>query len=112
MPDRTETEIMLAGEMYLSSDPDLVAARLRARGLTRLYNATTELEGARRREILGELLGSMGERIEIETPFRCDYGTYMRVGENFYANFGLIVLDCNYMTIGRNVMCGPNVQIL
>lgn len=103
---------MLDGEMYLAADPALVAARLRARRLTRLYNATTEEEGHRRREILEELLGAMGPRVEIEPPFRCDYGRYLRLGEGFYANFGLIVLDCNLVTIGRDVKCGPRVQIL
>ena len=112
MADRTEEEIMLAGEMYLAGDPDLVAARLRARRLARLYNATTEEDVAPRRAILEELLGAIGPRIEIEPPFYCDYGRYLRIGDNFYANTGLVVLDCNLVTIGRDVKCGPRVQIL
>ena len=112
MGDLTEEAMMLAGELYLASDPALVAARKRARRLTRLYNATTEDEADCRREILVELLGSVGPRVEIEAPFHCDYGSYLRIGDNFYANFGLIVLDCNRVTIGANVKCGPRVQII
>jgi maltose O-acetyltransferase len=48
MPGPTEKERMLAGDLYLASDPELVADRLRARRLTRLYNATTEDEPERR----------------------------------------------------------------
>ena len=112
MDEMSERELMLGGEPYLASDPDLVAARLRARRLTRLYNATTEEEPERRLEILRELLGESGPLLEIEPPFCCDYGSNFRVGNGFYANYGLIVLDCNEVTIGRNMKAGPNVQLI
>jgi maltose O-acetyltransferase len=108
----TEKERMLAGELYLSADPTLVAERLRARRLTRLYNQTTEDQPDRRGEILRELLGEVGSRVEIEPTFRCDYGSNIRIGDNFYANFDCIILDCHTVTIGRNVMLAPRVQIL
>ncbi len=111
MDGRTEWDLMLAGEMYLSADPGLVAARKRARRLGRLYDATTEDEPDRRREILRELLGESGERVEIEPPFRCDYGSLIRVGDGFYANFGCVILDCNRITIGRDVKFGPGVHV-
>jgi maltose O-acetyltransferase len=107
----TEREKMLAGELYLAADPELSELRRNARALMRAYNATTEDEPERRREILMQLLGGLGERIEIEPPFRCDYGHNIRVGENFYANFGVVILDCAPVTIGSNVLLAPNVQI-
>ena len=106
-----EKALMLAGEPYLASDPGLVEERRKARRLTRLYNATTEDEAGRRREILEELLGTLGERCEIEPPFRCDYGSLIRLGDNFYANFDCVILDCNVVTIGRDVKFGPGVHI-
>ena len=102
---------MLAGEPYLSADPLLVLERRNARRLTRLYNATTEDEDDLRRSILAELLGEVGESVQIEPPFRCDYGSLIRVGANFYANFGCVILDCNRVTIGRDVMFAPDVHI-
>ncbi len=106
-----EKALMLAGEPYLAYEPSLVAERQAARRLTRLYNATTEEEPDRRREILAELLGHVGEGCFIETPFRCDYGSLIRLGDNFYANFGCVILDCNLVTIGRDVKFGPGVHI-
>ncbi len=111
MDKTSEKALMLAGEMYLSSDPELAAERKRARRLTRLYNATTEEDEERRREILRELLGQVGSRIEIEPPFRCDYGGNISIGEGFFANFGCVILDCNLVTIGRDVKFGPSVHI-
>jgi maltose O-acetyltransferase len=111
METSPEKALMIAGEPYLASDPLLVAERRNARRLTRLFNATTEDETDRRKEILAELLGASSDRIEIEPPFRCDYGSLIRIGENFYANFGCVILDCNHVTIGRDVKFGPGVHI-
>ncbi len=47
----------------------------------------------------------------METPFYCDYGYNIEVGDNFYANFGCVILDVNRVTIGDNVLLAPNVQI-
>jgi maltose O-acetyltransferase len=107
----TEKQKMLAGELYLASDPELVTERLAARRLTRAFNATTEDEGEERRQLLNQLLGKVGPQVEIEPPFRCDYGNYTFIGNNFFANFGCIILDCCTVEIGDNVLFGPNVQI-
>ncbi len=107
----TEKEKMLAGEMYDSRDPELKADAARSRRLTRLYNQTTEEQPQERRRLLKELLGSMGEHITIEPPFRCDYGSHIEVGENFYANFDCIILDVCQVHIGNNCLLGPRVCI-
>lgn len=107
----TEKAKMLAGELYLGADEELVRKRRNARRLTRLFNATTEEETAQRTEILRELLGAVGENAHIEPPFQCDYGAHIFIGENFYANFGCVLLDCAEIRIGDNVLLAPNVQI-
>ena len=107
----TERQKMLAGELYLASDPELVALRARARQITRAYNSTIETERDVRRALLNRLLGQMSPVIEIEPPFRCDYGTNIFLGANFYANFGVIMLDCAEIRIGDNVLLAPNVQL-
>ena len=111
MPTLTEKDLMLAGEPYLAADPTLARERRDARRLVRLYNATTEDEPEDRRRILAELLGSIGERCEIEPPFLCDYGSLVELGDNFYANFGCVILDCNWVKIGRDVKFGPGVHV-
>jgi maltose O-acetyltransferase len=107
----TEREKMLAGQLYDASGAELTEMRRRARALTRAFNATTEDETEERHRILGELFGRIGEKIEIEPPFRCDYGSHIFAGENFYANFGVVMLDCAAITIGDNVLLAPNVQL-
>jgi maltose O-acetyltransferase len=71
MNARTEREKVLAGEPYIASDPELVAAHRRAVRLLRAYNVTLGEEFEQRAELLEELLGAKGEGIYIEPPFFC-----------------------------------------
>jgi len=106
-----EKEKMVNGELYDPDDPELVAERERARELTRRYNHTAVHDEAERRELLEELVGSLGEECVVEPPFRCDYGYNIHVGENFFANFDCVVLDVCRVDIGRNCQIGPGVHI-
>ncbi len=103
---------MLAGELYSPADAELSAARLRARQLCHRYNLLAPEELSKREATLRELLGSTGERFNIEPNFRCDYGSNIYLGEDFYANFDLIILDVCEVRIGHHCMCAPRVQIL
>lgn len=107
----SEKEKMLNGELYDADDPELVAEREHARGLTRRYNLTAPDDHEKRRDLLEELLGSLGEECHVEPPFRCDYGYNIHVGENFYANFDCVILDVCRVEIGQNCQIGPSVHI-
>ena len=109
--ERTERELMLAGEMYLSADPALRAMRRRARRLLRQLNQAAEDEDARRAELVRELLGAIGDQGWIEPPFYCDYGCNIYVGARLYANFNCVILDCAEVRLGDDVMLAPGVQI-
>ncbi len=108
---KTEKEKMLQGELYNPADPQLVKERENARRLTRLYNESSETEHGKRKELLKELFGSIGENIGIEPSFRCDYGANIHVGENFFANFDCVILDVCEVRIGDNCLLAPGVHI-
>lgn len=112
MGDRSEKSKMLAGELYLASDPELVRERANARQLCRRYNASMEDEPDLRLHILQELLGTVSEDVYIESSFKCDYGYNIHLGKNFYANFDLIILDVCEVKIGDHCLIGPRVSIL
>ncbi|MDO5411231.1 MAG: sugar O-acetyltransferase [Lachnospiraceae bacterium] len=61
--------------------------------------------------MLKEILGKTGKNVYIEAPFHCDYGSNIEVGENFFANYNLIILDVGKVKIGDNVLMAPNVAI-
>ena len=72
---------------------------------------TTEADLDTREELIRELFGGTGEHFYIEPPFRCDYGSNIYIGENFYTNFDCIILDVCEVHIGDNVMFGPRVCV-
>lgn len=108
----TEKEKMLAGKIYDPSDEYLAKARAAAHKLSQMYNNTFEDEEDKRREIISKLVPSMGENSYIQGPVQFDYGIFTQIGDRFYANFNLTILDCCPVKIGNDVMIGPNVSIV
>ncbi len=100
---------MLAGEIYdANNDPELKTERLRCKETIRDYNDLRPSATEARTALLKGLLGRTGESLLIEQPFYCDYGFNIEVGENFYANFNLVVLDEAKVRFGDNVFIAPN----
>lgn len=64
-----------------------------------------------RTRLIREILGSIGSRFTIHSPFHCDFGTNIHVGDNFVGNFNLTILDEATVTIGNNVFIGPNTGL-
>jgi maltose O-acetyltransferase len=109
---RSMRERMLAGDLYRGADAELEAEMTQAMRLTKRLNDSDPGDPAARRAILTELLGALGEDVDIRPPMHCDYGSHIRVGARTFINFGLMALDVAPITIGEDVMMGPNVQLL
>ena len=107
----TERQKMLAGELYDPFDPELAAARERARDLCQALNATRDAQAAERRQILSDLFGAGGDSVWMQPPFFCDYGANIELGERVFFNFNCIVLDVCRVRIGSFTLFGPAVQI-
>lgn len=107
----TEKERMIAGKLYRPLDNELRACFTRSRKLLREFNLSEANDFGYRKKIIQNLFESTGENLHIEPTFRCDYGMNISVGENFYANYGCVIIDVCKVKIGDNVMLGPNVGI-
>ncbi|GAB6986030.1 sugar O-acetyltransferase [Nocardioides pyridinolyticus] len=105
-------ERMLAGDLYRGADDELVAEMAQAMRLTKRYNDSDPEDAEGRAAILSELLGEVGDEVDIRPPLHCDYGSHIRVGSRTFINFGLMALDVAPITIGEDVLMGPNVQLL
>lgn len=105
-------ERMLANLPYKAWMDGLPEERMACKKKIFEFNNTPPEQVERKREILKSLLGSCGDdHINIESPFHCDYGYNIFVGENFFANYNLVVLDVGKVTIGDNAQIAPNVSI-
>lgn len=81
---------MLAGEFYLADDPEIAADRQRAAVLMERFNASSAGEPQRRTELLRELLGSLGEGVDVRPPLYCDYGYHISIGSGTFVNYNAV----------------------
>lgn len=108
----TEKEKALQGLLYDANyDTEIVNDRRNAQIVLFEYNHTSPAQQKERTKIIKGLLAKTGENITIESPFACDYGYNIEVGENFFANVNLVILDGAKVRIGDNAFIAPNVGI-
>lgn len=92
-------------------DKELIKQRTHAKELCFLYNQINPVQIEKRNELLCKLFSKLDKNCLIEQPFYCDYGYHIRIGENFYANHNLVILDGAKVEIGDYVFIGPNCGI-
>lgn len=105
----SEKEKMLAGQIYDANfDQELTALRTEAKELCYDFNYARPKEEAKKQAIIRQLLGRTGDQFDIAGPFWCDYGFNIEIGEKFYANHNLVILDGAKVTFGDNVFVAPD----
>jgi len=105
----TEKEKMLAGMMYNGwADEELSKDLIKCKDICFEYNSLIPSNTEKRKEIIRKLFAKTGENFWISTPFCCDYGYNIEIGENFYTNHNCIILDVAKVTFGDNVFIAPN----
>ena len=104
----TEKEKMLKGEFYNPLDSELINERIKCKLLCQEYNRLKYVDIENREKILKQILGKTKGKFFVEQPFICDYGYNIKIGENFYSNHNLTILDCAKVIFGDNVLVGPN----
>jgi len=102
---------MLAGLPYKAWLDGLAEERLENKKRIYKYNNLPPEAEKEQEELIKEILGKTGENVHIEAPFHCDYGYNIEVGEDFFANYNLTVLDVGKVRIGKNAQIAPNVSI-
>ena len=106
----SEKQKMLEGHLYQAYSDELYKDRQYCKAMLFEYNQLNPLSRNDRDLILKKLLHCEGE-LCIEQPFYCNYGYNITIGLNFYSDIHLTILDKATVTIGNNVICGPNVNI-
>lgn len=109
---RSQHDRMLSGELYDAGDPDLVTRRRTCQRLLDRYNQAGADHDDVRRQVLGQLLASLGDGSSIMPRFQCDYGSQISIGAHTFVNYDAILLDCAPISIGDHVSIGPRAQLL
>lgn len=94
-----------------AADGDFPVDRVKRKNeLLKRFNTECETT-EERRAVLEELFGSVGKAARVTPLFYCDLGFNIFVGDNFYSNYNLTILDCAKVTIGDNCYIADNVGI-
>lgn len=104
----SEEDKMLSGELYNSSDEKLLGKLISAKKLCNKYNKLDVEDIEERNDIIRKLFSKVGNEFMIMPNFYCDYGFNIEIGNNFFSNHNLVILDANKVTFGNNVQIGPN----
>lgn len=107
----TEEEKIFAGKMFDPRKPELKEIKHKAHAACLRYNQLDEYD-PERAKIMKEILGRVGDVYYFQGPVQFNYGCHTFIGENFFANFNLTVMDDARIYIGDHVCFGPNVSLM
>ena len=110
-PEARIWDDMVSGREYDATHPYLLERLNATKDRIWEYNKMRPSMLKERNELLRGLLGKSDGDTFINQPFYCDYGSNIRVGRRFFANFNFTVLDEAAVTVGDNCFIGPNVSI-
>ncbi len=108
--ERTPSQRMADGDFYVADDV-LAAHTKRAVRLLSLYEQVHPTDPDIARYLLAQVIGSVGEGVDIRPPLRVDYGHNITIGDGSWVNFGLTALDVAPIVIGQDVLIGPNCSL-
>lgn len=105
---KSEKEKAREGLLYDANyDEELLREREACADMTYELNLLRPSQAAEREALLRRLLGKTGKAFTIISPFFCDYGYNIRIGENFFMNMNCVILDGAMVTFGDNVFIAP-----
>lgn len=102
---------MLNGEVYDAVHPEFLRRLEVTRQKIWEFNNLNPAMTAELKSLFRSIVADCGEKFHVNQPFRCDYGCNIHIGNNFFANFNLTILDEASVSIGNDVFIGPNVSI-
>ncbi|MCG7497383.1 sugar O-acetyltransferase [Vibrio sp. Of7-15] len=105
----TEFEKMLAGKDFDGGADCINHIRQNASNLLQAINQNTD--DSQRSELFQQLMGNMPASSIIRSPFYCEFGKTISIGEKTFINMNVTMLDGAKITIGNNVLIGPNTQL-
>ncbi len=108
----TEYEKAQAGYLYDANyDEELAKKRVECAEKCFDFNNARPGDLETQKKIFKTIIEDIKGDYFITQPFYCDYGTNITLGDNFYSNHNLMILDGARVTIGDNVFIAPNCVI-
>lgn len=114
MDKQTTTDpfaLLHSGEWMNGFTDDILQALTRCEEKCFELNSLPPSRRAEREQIIRTLFGHVGQTPIVHSPFHCDFGTNIHIGDHFVGNFHLTILDEAEVRIGNHVFIGPNTSL-
>ena len=106
----TEQEKMKQGYLWWDDEENMTLQAKCKAGIRKFNELPAECM-AEKEALLHEIFGEVGEHVWINSPLTAAVGKYVSIGSGTYANMNLTLIDDWKITIGKNVLIGPNVTL-
>jgi len=105
----TEKEKAKTGQLYNpNTDEEIGREIIKCKDLCHKYNQMFPSQFQEKEKLMRSILGKTGKTFVIVSPFWCDYGYNIEIGDRFYANHNCVILDGAKVKFGSNVFVAPN----
>lgn len=109
---KTDWKRMIEGKLYNSASKDIFWQHAKGMYLTQKLNKCPIWNTPRQNRILNRLIpSSKGKSMWVFTPFYCEYGVNIHVGNDVFFNYNCTLLDISPITLEDGVWLGANVTI-
>ena len=109
---KTDWKRMIEGKLYNSASKDIFWQHAKGMYLTQKLNKCPIWNVPRQNRILNRLIpSSKGKSMWVFTPFYCEYGVNIHVGNDVFFNYNCTLLDISPITLEDGVWLGANVTI-
>lgn len=108
----TEKEKSEQGLLYDANyDKEILELRWKCKDLCHKFNQALPSDVSIHKKLFKEIVADVGADFVVTPPFQCDLGYNIHIGNDFYCNHNLIILDGAKVNIGNNVFIAPNCCI-
>ena len=109
---KTDWKRMIEGKLYNSASKDIFSQHAKGMYLTQKLNKCPIWNVPRQNRLLNRLIpSSKGKSMWVFTPFYCEYGVNIHVGNDVFFNYNCTLLDISPITLEDGVWLHANVTI-
>lgn len=110
MTEKQRQERIAGGYLWLDTH-EYLTHQAKVKDLMYEFNTSRPSEVDKRRELMKQMFGSVGDGVWINQPITLAVGSTVTIGDGTYINSGLTLIDDYNVTIGKGCLFGTNVTL-
>lgn len=109
---QNQWEAMVSGQWFMPGTPETAEEHARGFEIAQQLNDLGNTDPKKAREIIAQLIHPESGSTMIHAPINIEFGTNLRCGNRVFINFNATILAQAPITLGDDVMIGPNCSLI